>query len=84
MDTISPFIVQPSNIHGNGLFAAHIIKRREMYLLDIVDSGFRGMNHADRPNAKIKINKRKTYVIAIRDIDAGEEITVDYEYKHWV
>ncbi len=36
------------------------------------------INHACRPNAETEIYKDRVYVLAVRAIKAGEEITYDY------
>ncbi len=36
------------------------------------------VNHSCNPNTKLDINRDKPALIALRDIETGEEITVDY------
>jgi hypothetical protein len=41
-------------------------------------SPFRFLNHADKPNCAIVDEKGMTYIVAERDIENGEELTIDY------
>jgi len=97
MDTMSTYrplphdvTIQNSDIEGLGLFAKLDIapSRRlgwthvdfEGHLIRTPLGGF--VNHSETPNAFILKNVNFRELIAIRDIKAGEEITVYYtEYK---
>lgn len=76
-----------SDIEGEGVFAdqdiskgtclglAHVMKGLE--LIKITDLGAKH-NHSKEPNCRsVKINEKR-YLFAIRDLQKGEEITVDY------
>lgn len=39
-------------------------------------------NHSCRPNASLRVSPEAVEVVALRDIAAGEEITVDYGDTH--
>lgn len=41
-------------------------------------------NHSDRPSAKVSRFRRFIFVRALRNIDAGEEITLDYGWSQIV
>lgn len=64
--------------------------RRATYLFELnkrfdVDGSFsynkaRFLNHSCEPNAFAKVRKREISFFALRDIDYGEEITINYNY----
>jgi hypothetical protein len=77
------YVTQSSEIHGQGNFATQAIAAGDAIGL-LVDKGIgtpliRYTNHSFTPNAKAE---RTAYMdisaIALRDIAAGEEITIDY------
>ena len=101
--------MQPSSIHGQGVFARRPFRRDELVLPiddsrivnanDPLDSSKgelehhqdylgdhdvlmqepeRYINHCCEPSAFVKTYDRVRYVVAYRDISAGEEITYDY------
>jgi len=43
----------------------------------------RYINHSCRPNAKIKIEKGRVFILAKRHIKPGEEINYDYGKEYW-
>lgn len=43
----------------------------------------RYINHSCRPNAEIDIYKHRVYVMAKRNIKAGEELNYDYDKEYW-
>lgn len=60
---------------------------RRIYLIDVSDTHamdcstgnlLRLLNHSCRPNAYLRIIRNRVEVYARRDIEAGEEVTVDY------
>jgi hypothetical protein len=75
-------LIKPSNIQGQGLFSAiKLFKGCAIGPARI--NGLRTpmgkyANHAVNPNAKIVIKNNDAEVVAIKDIEAGEEITVNY------
>jgi hypothetical protein len=83
--------ISNSDIHGLGLFAATIIPGDvEIGISHIRDSRFEHgwirtplgafYNHSEDPNCKKTVSfcGRFLYLIALREISAGEEITVKY------
>lgn len=73
-----PYLVKPSAIHGNGLFAAKAFRTGE-YLPDPNDyclHNFGGFNHSCQNNVELN----EDMIIALRDIEIGEELTVDYDH----
>ncbi len=50
-----------------------------------MDEPFEVVNHSCDPNCGIKVNQFEGYnLVAMRDIEAGEEITFDYCMTEWV
>ena len=82
--------ISQSSVHGLGLFSKEIIlKDTNLGLTHIKNEDFEDgyirtplggfFNHNPRdPNAKVEHIDDKIYLITIRDIDPGEEITVKY------
>jgi SET domain-containing protein len=56
----------------------------ERHALDATDSprGFRFINHSCDPNTFFRCTPARAEVYALRDIAAGEELTVDYVDSH--
>lgn len=56
----------------------------ERHALDATDSprGFRFINHSCAPNTFMRCTPVRAEFYALRDIDAGEELTVDYGDSH--
>ena len=89
-----PYSFRKSKIHGVGTFAAKDFKRGTilpvlftLYSREYLNSKkFGGYNHSCKPN--IKINAAKDYLdrgnLAIRNIKAGEELTVSYGSDHFL
>jgi len=79
-------VMQPSNIHGMGLFADQEIAEGEEigctgeYVNDRYISTELGKyhNHSEQCNCKSEKRDNKRYLIAIAPISKGEELTVDY------
>lgn len=55
----------------------HIIQFGKERYLDPKGTG-RFVNHSCDPNCRVKIEGERVYLIALRDIEDGEEITFDY------
>ena len=79
----SKCVVERSDIHGLGLKAANSIEPGELIAPARVDGkrtpAGRYANHAFEPNARM-VNRDSTTIVlcALKRIEAGEEITVDY------
>lgn len=73
-----PYHIQPSSIHGEGLFTTRRIVAGEMILMPM-PAGFRckGFNHSCQPNVGVH-SELLTHRPALRDIEVGEELTVSY------
>ena len=81
--------IKESNIDGLGLFTevkiekgvnagiTHITDPITMKLYRTPLGGF--INHNEEPNAKIVEVQRVRYLYFLRDIEVGEEITVEYQ-----
>ncbi|MGM9512620.1 SET domain-containing protein [Roseateles sp. DB2] len=108
--------VQPSDIDGQGVFAAepiparrkigemrgelisvaearrrikgrariHMVEISERRAIDATDSNgpLRYINHSCLPNAVLRIRQGRAEFYAMRDIEAGEELTADYGESH--
>jgi SET domain-containing protein len=68
---------QPPNFRERLLHYGYIDPRLDRYILCCDDARF--LNHSDDPNLESDFTRERHGVdIAIRDIAAGEEMTVDY------
>lgn len=78
-------LVQESFIHGLGVFAVSKISADSEITENDTDQNFwnkfRGYNSSCDPNTKLVLNKttKDVKTFAIRDIDVGEELTVEYK-----
>lgn len=83
--------VGKSKIHGNGLFADEPIKRGDViqlvHTMREIEPGLikttptltgRNYNHSDEPNSLNVIDGDNRYLIALKEIEAGGEITTNY------
>ena len=82
--------IKKSKVHGLGLFSKEkILKGTNLGLTHIKDKNFENgyirtplggfFNHNSKdPNAKVLHIKDKIYLVSIRDIEPGEEITAKY------
>jgi SET domain len=43
-----------------------------------VEPPWRFINHACRPNARLRVTERGAHLVAAREIAAGQELTIDY------
>lgn len=77
---------EKSNIHGEGLFTYETIRRgnRICSTHQFLDDGkieklpFGNFNHSDNPNCELKKQDNYYIMFSVRDIEIGEELTVDY------
>lgn len=71
-----------SKIHGKGLFAKSNFCEGDLIMPARVDSkrtqAGRYTNHSANPNARMVVNDSGVYLVAIRSIFCGDEITVNY------
>ena len=89
------FKIAPSPIHGNGVFATHIIeigetiglaiKLKYFIMPHITDSLGKWINHSDNPNSVLILNPfQGGHVLASIDrILPGTEIVADYTDTPW-
>lgn len=74
--------VKPSLIQGQGLFADKAIQSGMGVVPALIDGkktiGGRFANHSGEPNAVMTQIDGNRYLIAVKDIDEGDEITADY------
>ena len=69
---------QPASFRDTLLHYGYIDPRAERFILCCDDARF--INHSDSPNVGVRFELDRYGVdIALRDIAAGEEITVDYQ-----
>ena len=92
--------IKESNIEGHGVFATQTIKKGWIIgqAYDIMPGNVNGLliageitmlgamhNHSFEPNAKPEIYLNQVFFEALKTINKGEEITVDYtEYSDFV
>lgn len=70
---------------------ADTLKTRYLFELDDAwtidaessDSLARYINHSCKPNAEAEIHDGRIYVLATQDINAGQEITIDYGDEYY-
>lgn len=79
---IDEVYVGDSKIQGKGLFS-YLSFRVGDKICDARIEGVRTIggryaNHALFPNAKVEIKNKNAYLVAVRDIDEAEEITLNY------
>jgi SET domain-containing protein len=62
----------------------HMVEISERRAIDATDSdsALRYVNHSCSPNAVLRIRQGRAEFYAIRDIEAGEELTADYGESH--
>ncbi len=54
----------------------------DTYIDTAMTEKIRYINHSCEPNAEVKDRDRDSlYLVALRSIEAGEEITIDYDYE---
>ncbi len=78
----SSLYVSTSNIEGKGVFANRAVTKGEQFL-SVTSTGCRTdlcryVNHSGKPNTKPYVCDHSVYLVAIRDIDKDEELTVNY------
>ena len=69
--------LQPAHFRESMFHYGYIDPRRDRFILCCDD--YRFINHSDTPNVRVDLRKELYGVdFAARDIQAGEELTVDY------
>ena len=69
--------LQPAHFRESMFHYGYIDPRRDRFILCCDD--YRFLNHSDTPNVRVDLRKELYGVdFAARDIQAGEELTVDY------
>ena len=91
------FKISDSKIHGQGLFANCDIKKEAIIMeavnimrlpilnrpdLEITDN-FMFVNHSEKPNTAFIRLGTNYYLLSNKDIEKGEELTVNYEMLPW-
>ena len=63
---------------------AYIVYLNEQYDIDgeTLDNTARYVNHSCDPNCALQTTSRAIWVVALRDIQAGEELTHQYNYEY--
>jgi SET domain-containing protein len=91
----SPYVIAPSPIHGQGVFATRRIRKDEViglplyvrfYIFPVITEELgRKINHSYKPNAILKKSPDalEWYLVAIMDIAKDEEITMNYQDTPW-
>jgi SET domain-containing protein len=77
---VDPALVdeQPANFRGVLLHYGYVDPRLNRFILCCDDARF--INHSESPNVAADLTRDRYGVdVAVRDIAAGDEITVDYE-----
>ncbi len=78
------FEKKKSKIHGYGIFALTTIRTQSLFGMASIDNKYktylgRYVNHSNEPNIKfIYTSSNDLAAVAIKDIQKGEEILVDY------
>lgn len=80
--------VFPSKIHGNGAYTSVARDAGEYALIVRMDNKITeagaAVNHSREPNCEIAHTPGgNLYLVALRDIEAGEELTHDYRIATW-
>jgi uncharacterized protein len=73
---------QDKNRHDRSHGAVYIFELNQRYAIDgnVPYNLARHINHSCDPNAKTDVIRGKIWIIAVRDIQKGEEITYNYAY----
>lgn len=77
------FAIGPSKIHGKGLMAKTFIHKGQ--IIGVVIDGRKvtrdmgkWVNHSYQPNARLLLYRNRYYLVALKNIDRGQEIVADY------
>ena len=91
----SSLTIKRSHIHGLGLFATiKILSQTELGISHVKDDRFSHgyirtplggfFNHSKKPNCEAVYDGDLIKIIALTDINFGDEITVDYTKHDWI
>ena len=83
--------VKPSSVEGLGLFSTEPIEHATILgISHVADRHFPNgyirtplggfINHNDTPNCKTFVEGRLIYIITLKDIEEGEELTLKYTF----
>jgi quercetin dioxygenase-like cupin family protein len=74
--------VKDSEIHGKGLFSTRNFEQGDVICLGVYNNkrtlAGRYTNHSPTPNANTERRENKIVVVALQNIEVGDEITTDY------
>jgi SET domain-containing protein len=76
--------VREARRRAKGRVRIHIVEVSETRAVDATDSvtALRNINHCCAPNAVLRISQGRVEFYALRDIEAGEELTCHYGESH--
>lgn len=76
--------VREARRRAKGRARIHIVEVSETRAIDATEStdALRQINHGCAPNAVLRIKQGRVEFYALRDIEAGEELTCDYGESH--
>lgn len=81
-DSADNFELRESPIHGTGMFSLYRIESGTRFAPARLDGrrtpGGRFVNHSGDPNAMFVADGDDLHLVSVKDINAGEEITLDY------
>ena len=84
--------IKKSKIHGKGIFIKESIKKNKIlgigieykYFFPKITDNFGSMiNHSLIPNCRLQYIKNAYYIVANKNIDKGNEITINYNKTPW-
>ncbi len=70
------------DVKGAPAYSPFVLLVEEDLFIDArdVDHPARCVNHSCEPNCEIRTGGRRAWIVALRDIPAGEELTYDYDF----
>lgn len=85
--------IKKSNIHGLGIFAQNKINKNKtigvgieykFFTIPIITKNFGSLiNHSYKPNTRLYYKNSKYYIVANKNINKGDEITLNYNNTPW-
>ena len=73
------FYVSKSTVHGQGMFTSDSFKAGDVVCDAYMPLSNRYVNHSTTPNTVFEMVGGKVMLVAVRDIQVGDEITVNYD-----